>query len=253
MEKSLFIFSNNYFTLTEQYIPETDVAFAVNALVEAMPQTLFLKLEEKLGRPADHPKMMLKIILYAYTQCIFSGRKIEFLLDDSYRMRWLANHGQVSYRTINRFRSQETTAHLLAESFVLFRRQLITNQAIDNEALFIDGTKIEADTGYESEENYTYINDILHKTPLSFMLVTIKKIKRPIETVLLWLITGAIWKKKIDIFALPIGQFPSSDIVEEKIKADLYVTSKFMNVKIVKIVLFVVNVRKQKVSKTDKF
>ncbi|EGP4963561.1 TPA: IS1182 family transposase [Enterococcus faecium] len=129
----------------EQYIPETDVAFAVNALVEAMPQTLFLELEEQLGRPAYHPKMMLKIILYAYTQRVFSGRKIEFLLDDSYRMRWLANHEQVSYRTINRFRSQETTAHLLAEAFVLFRRQLITNQVIDNEAIFIDGTKIEAD------------------------------------------------------------------------------------------------------------
>ena len=60
-------------------------------------------------------------------------------------MRWLANHEQVSYRTINRFRSQETTAQLLAEAFVLFRRQLITNQVIDNEAIFVDGTKIEAD------------------------------------------------------------------------------------------------------------
>jgi transposase len=60
----------------EQYIPETDVAFAVNALVEAMPQTLFLELEEQLGRPAYHPKMLLKIILYAYTQRVFSGRKI---------------------------------------------------------------------------------------------------------------------------------------------------------------------------------
>ncbi|MHC5216791.1 transposase, partial [Enterococcus sp. LJL128] len=129
----------------EQFIPETDVAFAVNALVEAMPQALFNKLEEQLGRPAYHPKMLLKIILYAYTQRVFSGRKMEFLLDDSYRMRWLANHEQVSYRTINRFRSQETTAGLLEEAFVLFRRQLITNQVIDNEALFIDGTKIEAD------------------------------------------------------------------------------------------------------------
>ena len=129
----------------EHYISESDVACAVNALVEAIPQTLFNELEEQLGRPAYHPKMMLKIILYAYTQRVFSGRKIEFLLDDSYRMRWLANHEQVSYRTINRFRSHETTAHLLAEAFVLFRRQLITNRIIDNEAIFIDGTKIEAD------------------------------------------------------------------------------------------------------------
>ena len=90
--------------------------------------------------------MLLKIILYAYTQRVFSGWKIEFLLDDSYCMRWLANHEQVCYRTISRFRSQETTAHLLAEAFVLFCRQLITVQVIDNEAIFIDGTKIEADT-----------------------------------------------------------------------------------------------------------
>ena len=129
----------------EQYISETDVAFAVNSLVEAIPQSLFNQLEHQLERPAYHPKMMLKIILYAYTQRVFSGRKIEFLLDDSYRMRWLANHQQVSYRTINRFRSHETTAHLLAEAFVLFRRQLITNQVIDNEVIFVDGTKIEAD------------------------------------------------------------------------------------------------------------
>lgn len=129
----------------EQFIPETDVAFAVNSLVEAIPPHLFDELEHQLGRPAYHPKMMLKILLYAYTQRVFSGRKIEFLLDDSYRMRWLANHEQVSYRTINRFRNHETTAQLLAEAFVLFRRQLITNQVIDNEAIFIDGTKIEAD------------------------------------------------------------------------------------------------------------
>lgn len=129
----------------ERFVPETDVAFAVNSLVEAIPKELFDQLEQQLGRPAYHPKMMLKIILYAYTQRVFSGRKIEFLLDDSYRMRWLANHEQVSYRTINRFRKHETTAQLLAEAFVLFRRQLITNQVIDNEALFIDGTKIEAD------------------------------------------------------------------------------------------------------------
>lgn len=57
----------------------------------------------------------------------------------------MANHEQVSYRTVNRFQSQETTEYLLAEALVLFRRQLITNQVFDNEALFIDGKKIEAD------------------------------------------------------------------------------------------------------------
>lgn len=70
-----------------------------------MPEILFLELEEQLGRLVYHSTMMLKIILYAYTQRVFSGRKIEFLLDASYHMCWLANHEQVSYRTINRFQS----------------------------------------------------------------------------------------------------------------------------------------------------
>lgn len=47
--------------------------------------------------------------------------------------------------------------------------------------------------------------------------------------------------------------FADNALVEEKIKVDLYVTSKLTNVKIVGAALFVVNVRKQKVSETDKF
>jgi transposase len=39
-----------------------------------------------------HPKMMLKVILYAYTQSVFSGRKIEKMLNDSIRMMWLSQN-----------------------------------------------------------------------------------------------------------------------------------------------------------------
>lgn len=62
----------------EQYIPETDVAFAVNALVQAMPQTLFLKLEEQLGRPAYHPKMMLKLFYMLIRSVFFQVVKLNF-------------------------------------------------------------------------------------------------------------------------------------------------------------------------------
>ena len=41
---------------------------------------------------AQHPIIQndVKIILYAYTQSVFSGRRIEKLLHDSIRMMWLA-------------------------------------------------------------------------------------------------------------------------------------------------------------------
>ena len=88
--------------------------------------------------------MMMKIILCAYTQSVFSGRKIEGLLKDSVRMMWLAQGYEPSYRTINRFRVHPEVKELLRQCFVQFRCQLVQNNQIDEEAIFIDGTKIEA-------------------------------------------------------------------------------------------------------------
>lgn len=51
----------------------------------------------------------------------------------------------------------------------------------------------------------------------------------------------------------PDVAFAVNALIEEKIKVNLYVTSKFTNVKFIGAALFVVNVRKQKVSETDKF
>ncbi|MCA1204195.1 transposase, partial [Priestia flexa] len=113
-------------------------------LVEHIPDEAFAGFLQKTGCPAYHPRMMMKIILCAYTQSVFSGRKIEALLKDSIRMMWLAQGYEPSYRTINRFRVHPEVQVLLRECFVQFRCQLIQENEIDNEAIFIDGTKIEA-------------------------------------------------------------------------------------------------------------
>ncbi|MDB6354738.1 IS1182 family transposase [Trichococcus sp. K1Tr] len=125
-------------------LQENDIAFAVHHLVEHIPDEAFAGFLQKTGCPAYHPRMMMKIILCAYTQSVFSGRKIEALLKDSIRMMWLAQGYEPSYRTINRFRVHPEVQVLLRECFVQFRCQLIQENEIDNEAIFIDGTKIEA-------------------------------------------------------------------------------------------------------------
>lgn len=125
-------------------LKENDVAFAVNDLVESIPEEAFINFERKTGCPAYHPRMMLKLILCAYTQSVFSGRKIEALIQDSVRMMWLAQGYEPSYRTINRFRVSPDVKHLLHQCFVQFRCQLVQDKIIDEEAIFIDGTKIEA-------------------------------------------------------------------------------------------------------------
>jgi len=128
----------------EVKLQKNDIAFHVHHLVESIPHEAFIPFLRNEGSPAYHPRMMLKIILCAYTQSVFSGRKIEALLQDSIRMMWLAQGYKPSYRTINRFRVHPEVKDLIRQCFIQFRCQLVEDQLIDQEAIFIDGTKIEA-------------------------------------------------------------------------------------------------------------
>src|SRR5690625_469833 len=67
-------------------------------------------------------------------------------------MMWLAQGYEPSYRTINRFRVHPEVEKLLRECFVQFRSQLVEEKLIDEEAIFIDGTKIEA-----SANKFTFV------------------------------------------------------------------------------------------------
>jgi len=125
-------------------LQENDIAFAIHHLVESIPERTFDSFQRQTGCPSYHPRMMLKIILCGYTQSVFSGRKIEDLTKDSIRMMWLAQGYEPSYRTINRFRVHPDMKELIRQCFVQFRVQLVQEKIIDQEAIFIDGTKIEA-------------------------------------------------------------------------------------------------------------
>ncbi|WP_430735859.1 IS1182 family transposase [Gracilibacillus dipsosauri] len=128
----------------EIILKENDIAYAINDLVESIPEEAFEAFQKDTGRPPYPARMMMKIILCGYTQSAFSGRKIEALLGDSIRMMWLAQGHTPSYKTINRFRVHPYAKELLRECFIQFRSQLVKEELIEEEAIFIDGTKIEA-------------------------------------------------------------------------------------------------------------
>ena len=56
-----------------------------------------------MGRCPYHPKMMLKVIVYAYMNNIYSCRKIEKLLSRDIHFIWLAGYEKPDFITINRF------------------------------------------------------------------------------------------------------------------------------------------------------
>ncbi|WP_105994572.1 IS1182 family transposase [Staphylococcus simulans] len=137
---------------TDFTFPENDTALIVNEIVEGISEDRFTRYQNRRGASSYNPRMMLKIILYAYSNSIFSGRKIEFALKDSIRFMWLAQEQTPSYKTINRFRSNPKTNELIKECFTEFRDFLVTNNYIDEDAVYIDGTKIEADAN-----KYTFV------------------------------------------------------------------------------------------------
>lgn len=134
----------------EIMIDPDDISVVIDHFVESLPNDTFDVYERATGRPAYHPKMMIKLTLCAYAQGIRSGRKIEELTKDSIRMRWLARDNFPSYRTINRFRIDENTAKLLETCFVQFRSLLVESGEINEDAIFIDGTKIQANANKNS-------------------------------------------------------------------------------------------------------
>ena len=60
-------------------------------------------------------------------------------------MKWLSQDTTISYKTINNFRSSKEVSDLIKLAFIYFTKLLADNGMIEDQALFVDGTKIEAD------------------------------------------------------------------------------------------------------------
>ncbi|MRG70113.1 IS1182 family transposase, partial [Lactobacillus reuteri] len=142
-----YITGQTEFVLNYDYnVPKNHLVRLIDAFVDSIPQEILL--EENVavtGRPLSHPAVMLKILLFAYSRQTYSGRKIETLLEENLPMRWLARDHSYSYHTINNFRRSEHARNLIKRTFVYFTMALTDHGLIQNDAVFIDGTKVEAD------------------------------------------------------------------------------------------------------------
>lgn len=127
-------------------VPKNHITRLINIFVDSIPQEELLeKNTATTGRPASHPAIMLKILLFAYARQTYSGRKIETMLEENLPMRWLAQDHRYSYHTSNNFRKSQHASNLIKKAFIYFSLALKDHNLINNDAVFIDGTKIEAD------------------------------------------------------------------------------------------------------------
>ena len=132
-------------------IAEKHLVRVVSTLVDGMKLS-FLKGQYKGGGTSSYdPRMMLKVLVYAYAKQIYSSRQIASALRDSIYFMWLSGGNQPDFRTINRFRGQ-ILKDCIQPIFAEVIGYLSAHKMVKLEHYFVDGTKIEANAN-----QYSYV------------------------------------------------------------------------------------------------
>ena len=87
-------------------IAEDDPVRLISHIVEHLDLSPLRKLYKERGRSPYDPKMLLKVVIYAYMNNIYSCRKIEKALKRDIHFIWLAGYEQPDFITVNRFRNR---------------------------------------------------------------------------------------------------------------------------------------------------
>ena len=135
----------------EDLIPQDHPVRIVNGVVEHLDLKPLIKAYSKEGQPSYHPKMMLKVMVYAYMDNTYSSRKIEKAMRENINFMWLANREVADHNTIARFRSKK-----LKGAFKDIFKQVVLLLAgeglVTLKEVYTDGTKIESVAG-----RYTFV------------------------------------------------------------------------------------------------
>jgi len=95
------------------------------------------------GTSSYHPRMMLKVLVYAYAQLIYTSRQIAKALRENVTFMWLSGGNRPDFRTLNRFRGGRMK-EVVDEVFAEVLEYLIDEGYVKLETYFVDGTKVEA-------------------------------------------------------------------------------------------------------------
>src|SRR5215813_2980062 len=123
----------------------------VNEVLDKVDITRLIEQYKPGGTSSYHPRMLLKVLVYAYINNIYSSRKIEEAVSQNIHFMWLAGLSKPDHNTINRFRGQrlQKTLQPIFTQVVLL---LCEEGLLSIKELYTDGTKIEANAN-----RYTFV------------------------------------------------------------------------------------------------
>ena len=129
----------------DEWIPETHLVRVVNRVVDELDIEPLLGKYKGGGTSSYHPRMMLKVIVYAYTQKIYSSRKIEKALWENVGFMWISGGNKPDFHTINNFRG-ETLKEVVRKVFASLMEFLVEEGYVKMENYFVDGSKVGANS-----------------------------------------------------------------------------------------------------------
>ena len=136
----------------EELIPASHPARAIWALTGRLDLSAFEEtiqsLEGEGGRPRWPPRLLISVLVYAYSEAVSSVREMEQMMEQEPGMRWLCGGQVINYHTLADFRMEQKQR--LEQLFIGILAVLEQEDLIDLSTVMQDGTKVQAVAGQQS-------------------------------------------------------------------------------------------------------
>jgi transposase len=131
----------------DEWVRHDHPARVFSAVVDRIKTSQFRESKDE-GRPAYHPTMMLKVLLWGYATGVRSSRKIEERLQQDVVFMWLAGMERPDFRTLCLFRSdnRETVEKVFAEVIMIAQAMGMGSLGL----VALDGSKVRASSGVDT-------------------------------------------------------------------------------------------------------
>lgn len=177
----------------------------VNQIIDQIDITPLEKKYKGGGTSSYHPRVLLKVLVYAYLDNVYSSRRIEACLKENIHYMWVSGMSTPDHNTINRFRG-ERLQEVLKQVFSQVVMLLVDHGIVNLKEVYLDGTKIEANASRYSfvwgksiknnkkrienqlEELWTYACGVAQQEmkdtePLGFEQIAPEAVKQAIEKI----------------------------------------------------------------------
>ncbi len=142
-----------------EWLPENHLAYFVSDVVDHLDLSAIEKVygAENRGQPPYDPRMMTKLLVYAYCVGVFSSRRIQRRLVEDIAFKVLAAGNEPNFRTISDFRKIHLEA--LEGLFEQVLKIALEAGAMKLGRVALDGTKMKANASKHKAMSYDRMKD----------------------------------------------------------------------------------------------